>query len=92
MKTIWKYPIGIDAEIKIEIPMFAEILTVQVQYGEPNLWVLVDEDNKYEVRKFICYGTGHQIECKDLLYIGTFQLLEGKFVWHLFEKREVIKV
>lgn len=48
---------------------------------------LVEENENYETRKFRLTGTGHSIKDSPgiLNYIGTFQLLEGRFVGHIFE-------
>lgn len=50
------------------------------------MWFLVDrEEVAFEVRTFNCYGTGHRIDATRALYLGTLQMNDGQFVWHLFE-------
>ena len=88
MRTIWKYNISIEDTFSLELPQGAKILTVQEQQGEPQVWVLVNPDNKLEIRNFRLVGTGHSIEENRLEYIGTFQVLNGNFVGHLFEIRQ----
>ena len=90
MKTIWKYTILISDVFSLELPQGAKILTVQEQYGKPQIWVLVNSDNPLETRIFRLVGTGHPIEIEDskLEYIGTFQVAGGSFIGHLFEIRD----
>ena len=79
MKQIWKFRVNTT----IQMPMEAKILTVQLQDGEPMMWLVVDTENELESRKFTIVGTGNSFDDKDAKYIGTFQ--EPPFVWHLFE-------
>jgi hypothetical protein len=81
-KQIWKYPLnGIISNV--EIPMDAEILTVQLQNGQPTIWALVNPKNELESRNFTIVGTGNPFDDTNHQYIGTFQI--EPFVWHLFE-------
>lgn len=77
MRTIWKYQIPIKDYFELELPQGAEILTVQMQYGEPQLWALVDPNAQLEFRLFRLSGTGHPIINCHLGYIGTIQQAEG---------------
>ena len=81
---VWKYPLPIADEIRIELPQDARPLTVQMQNGEPWLWVLLNPDLPIYVRTFVLAGTGHEID-QPGAYIGTFQMADGAFVFHLFE-------
>jgi len=83
MKTIWKY--DIQPNTPVSIPEDSQILTVQVQNQTPCLWVLVDPDAPVVTRHFNTYGTGHLILDDPGEYIGTFQLHDGAFVFHVFE-------
>lgn len=83
---IYKYPVNQPkGYISIEMPKGAKILTVQVQNEVPCIWALVDPNAAPEIRCFRIYGTGHMVEHENMPYIGTFQLLEGRLVFHLFE-------
>lgn len=86
MKTIWKYKLNtVDAQ-KINLPINARILTVQMQHGTPSLWVIVDPDeNIMKEHTFRTYGTGHHRECISGFYVGTYQDLGGQLVFHVFE-------
>ncbi|MBU2060058.1 MAG: hypothetical protein KKB38_20300 [Gammaproteobacteria bacterium] len=85
MRTIWKYQIPIQDYFELELPKDAEILTVQMQYGIPCLWALVDPTAQQEFRLFRLSGTGHPVETLNLDYIGTVQQAEGQLIWHVFE-------
>lgn len=88
MKTIWKYPIPMGG-FTLEMPANAHILTVQTQDGSPFLWAMVDTEAPTVERRFTVRGTGHGANgVLETAYIGTFQLLDGAFIGHLFEQHE----
>jgi hypothetical protein len=94
MKTIWKYEIPMLDYFELEIPAGAKILSVQVQgtddlllLGKVFIWALVDPDALRTKRLFRLARTGHQI-MDDGNFIGTFQLYNGKLVYHLFDISE----
>lgn len=85
MKSIYKYPIEVVDEQEVSMPIGAKILCVQLQYGKPCLWVEVNLDEAvHEKRKVFVHGTGNRYE-EHQRYIGTFQLSNGNFVFHVFE-------
>jgi hypothetical protein len=88
MQTIYKYPLEMEDEQTLSLPMGAKILSVQTQRETPCIWALVDIGSNlpFQDRVFILRGTGHPINESSLLYIGTFQLENGEFIFHLFEK------
>ena len=84
--TIWKYSIAFDTPFFIDMPIGAKVLSVQTQYNDPVMWALVDPDVDMKRRHFRIFGTGHTVHSDhEMTYIGTFQLLGGSFVGHLFE-------
>ena len=87
---VFKYQIPLDDLFALDLPVKARVLTVQEQHGEPQMWVLVDEDSTKETRNFRLAGTGHNIDDNPeaLDYIGTFQLGGGSFIGHLFEIKQ----
>lgn len=88
MRTIWKYRVPAEDYFKLSLPIGAMPLTVQVQRGEPQMWVLLEESETiYVDRVFRVAGTGHPIseELHHLQYIDTFQLAGGNLVFHVFE-------
>lgn len=84
MKRIYKYAIPVQDQITLELPLSAEILTIQMQKSEPQMWVLCNPDAIKIERYFYLYGTGMEVR-EGLRYRGTFQMLNGGLVFHLFE-------
>lgn len=86
MKTIWKYELETLDLFGLDMPRGAEVLTVQMQKGKPCLWAVVDTGNDKENRTFAIHGTGHDVNNADSKkYIGTYQLMGGDLVFHMFE-------
>lgn len=86
---IYKYPIAIAEEFTIEMPRSARPLDVQMQRGEPQLWVMVDPDGRLVKRKFALRGTGHDASGLGFaVHVGTFQASGGALVFHLFDLGE----
>jgi hypothetical protein len=85
MKRIFKYKIPVNDSFGIHMPEDAVILSVQCQKDEPCIWVMVDEYKPETTRRFELYGTGHVMSKMNQQYIGTFQMMQGNLVYHLFE-------
>lgn len=86
MKTIWKYQLPLQDSFTIDIPKGAKILSLQTQENIPCIWILVNKNRLLERRTFKTFGTGFdEIEDRNLNYIGTYQVHEGSFVFHVFE-------
>ena len=86
-KTIWKYELSSTSPL--ELPIGAEILTVQPQGGGLCLWALVDPDASTEKRDIEVFGTGRTVACDmgiERHYIGTVQFGGGALVLHVFER------
>lgn len=85
-KIIYKYDISFSAREVIQMPLDAEVLCVQPQFGMPKLWALVDTQRPIVDRVFCCCPTGAEIYLdKRMRYINTIQLDGGAFVFHYFE-------
>ena len=84
-KTIYKYTIPVEDSPKIEMPVGAKVLHVNVQRGVPCIWVEVDPSNEIETREFQVYGTGHMIPDNSGTYLGTFMVDDGNYVFHIYE-------
>jgi len=85
-KSIWKFPLETTDIQQIEMPVDAEILTVQTQNGKPNIWALVSTDAPKRKVSFEIFGTGHPVpENANRRYVGTYQLSGGALVFHCFE-------
>ncbi len=86
MLKVYKYPVIPNNEINIEMPKGAQILSVDTQFGKPQIWAAVDPQAPNVTRRFRMTGTGHSIDEKANLYhIGTFQMDGGALIFHLFE-------
>lgn len=83
---IYKYALDVTDRQDVLMPD-GEILCVQMQYGQPMLWVLVDPDAPIVKRVISTYGTGNLIPEGKRQYIGTYQMSAGTLVWHVFEER-----
>ena len=69
----------------IEMPRGAQILDVQVQRNEAQLWALCDESTLTENRHIAIYMTGQALLNDPGRYIATFQMNDGELVFHAFE-------
>ena len=85
MRTIWKYSITDSPYQKIEMPLNAEILCVQLQDNIPTLWALVETEDPKKPFNILTYYTGSYLvneRGKYRKYIGTYQL--NGLVHHVF--------
>ncbi|WP_037322845.1 DUF7352 domain-containing protein [Amycolatopsis thermoflava] len=83
-RTVWKFPLNLIGEPVIPMPRGAQILTVQMQDGQPQLWALVDPAQPVERRRLFIVGTGQPMPTDAATYLATWQ--SGPFVFHLFEE------
>jgi len=87
MKRIYKYPLETTDVQTVSMPIGAKILTVQTQNDKPCIWALVNPEAPTEKRNIEIYGNGHEIHNEaDLTYIGTYQMLDGELILHVFER------
>lgn len=82
---VWKFNLSVQSELKVSMPVGAQIISVQLQNDTPVMWAIVDTQAEKETKIFRVYGTGHNMPSMGLFYIGTWQEKSG-FVWHLFEQ------
>ncbi len=87
MERVYKYHIRIDDRVVMVLPKGAQVLTVQIQGGEPFIWARVDPDGDVIERAFVWRGTGHDLDGTEGSYVGTVQLMGGSLVFHLFEEK-----
>ena len=73
------------------MPKGAQILTVQMQHGTPQLWALVDPNAQRVLRRILIYGTGHPVDTFNV-YIATFQIMNGSLVFHVFDGGESLPI
>lgn len=87
-KQIWKFQLT-SFKMSIDVPIGAEILSVQMQGDIPCIWLLVNPKAPTQSRYFEIYGTGTDIPYDMGImrnYIGTYQLDNGDFIFHVFER------
>lgn len=87
-QRVFKYEVPIDDRFTLKLPRHAKIIAFQVQHEQPQVWALVDPEEKTMMdRDFILAGTGHPIDEREdnLHHLGTWQMRGGSLVWHLFE-------
>lgn len=85
-KMIWKYLVA-EGLFGRMMPKGAQVLSVHIQHGMPQMWVLVDPAMESEERLFVAIGTGHRHEVVDLSgrFIGTYIYPDSHDAYHLFE-------
>jgi hypothetical protein len=73
---------------QVQMPRGAQVLSVQMQGGAPQLWALVDDNAPTTPRTFATYGTGNPMP--EVTYGGrfvdTYQMHAGSSVFHVFEQ------
>ena len=84
--SVWKYEIQVEDEFTILMPRLAEVIHVAVQDDRPCMWALVNPAAEPTARTFHVHGTGHRVD-PQLVHLGSFMLVDGRFVGHLFEHR-----
>jgi len=88
-KSIFKYTLETTDKQIVKLPIGSEILTIQTQFEEPQLWALVNSTEEREDRIIEIFGTGHPIHCDmgvERKYISTYHLSGGNYVFHAFER------
>ena len=85
MKTIWKFPLEGARLQKVIMPKDAEILSAQLQHDSLYMWARVEISDEHEVREIATYGTGHEMIDAPQRFIDTFQVSNGRLVFHVFE-------
>ena len=83
-KTIWKYKLDRDDETVVHAPAGSTPLTVQLQGGEPYVWMLVDSRWAMARHRFTIHWTGQPLPKEWGAYVATFQLPGRALVAHVF--------
>jgi hypothetical protein len=84
-EVVWKYSLP-KAANDVEMPSGAVVLTVAEQHNEICLWAKVDPAAGRVTRTFQVVGTGHAELDGTETYLGSAQLNNGNFVFHVFER------
>ena len=85
-KKVFKYKLSKGTATILELPTGTQPLHVDMQDGETYLWALVKEKQKES--KFITIlvvGTGHEISHLNTIYLNTFLVKGGEYVYHAFQ-------
>lgn len=83
MRTVHKYAIGDDTTVNM--PRGAQLMSVAMQRGEPQLWAMVETTQPLEQRRFCIFGTGQGVIERPVAYVGTLHF-DG-LVFHAFEMK-----
>lgn len=88
MRTIWKFAVPVQERFTLDLPPGAEVLHLATQRGHPHPWVMLDPEETARTEwRFVTVGTGHHVPDSNWLhYIGSYQLRDGEFVFHLFQE------
>jgi len=84
MKKIFKYELEITDEQAIELPMFSQILSVQMQGGKLQLWAIVNPNAQKMPVYFRIVGTGHELKFDPEIFNWIATVQDGALVWHIF--------
>jgi hypothetical protein len=90
-RTIWKFPLSIGAINTFSLPASAMVRMAALDPASerPAIWVELNPEATRIERRFVIFGTGHHIEGDGGypydLHVGS--LIDGSFVWHIFERR-----
>jgi hypothetical protein len=89
MEAIWKEILEVDDKQTVELPIRSKVLCVREQHGHPCIWFKTPRTDSppTELRTFSTYGTGHEHNNITGEYIGTYQMMNGKLVYHVFEEK-----
>ncbi len=83
-EAVWKYELP-AAENTVEMPHGATVLTIAGQHNRVCLWARVNPAAKKETRTFHVVGTGHPEVAGGETYLGSAQIHDGHYVFHVFE-------
>ena len=84
-QVIWKFPVQAADSFEVELPVHAQLLTVQRQAGQIFMWVQLDPTAAKYPRRFCTRPTGLEWDVdRPWRYVGTFQPDTG-LVFHLYE-------
>jgi hypothetical protein len=93
VRTIYKYNIFTLDEQTIDVPILngcvnfkGQFLKIDAQYEIPCLWCLVDDETEERPVKIRVVGTGRPMPryLKKEDYLGSYQLDDGLYVFHVF--------
>jgi hypothetical protein len=88
-RTIVKHEVPLTKAFSLKLPDESfRILSLQVQQGRAQLWVEIEEvpspGGEYE-QWFVNVGTEERVPDEVGEFVGTYQVLGGSWVFHLYE-------
>lgn len=84
-QVVFKYVLPLRHASLVEMPLGADILSIQDQRGDLTLWALVNSNEQQTVvREFTVVGTGHLFKAHGHRHVASVQ--QGAYVWHVFER------
>ncbi len=84
MRTIYKYPLGVD--VTIALPRGWIFRHLAAQGNVITLWAEVDTAAELETCHFTAHGTGWDLAAvANATYLGTALMPDG-YVWHVYER------
>lgn len=86
MQAIYKFDLPFTEHIQLQMPEGAIIFNVATQYEAPRIWAICDTEAALVVRRLEMRATGQPFDGSEAMYLGTFQMLGGDLVYHLFER------
>lgn len=82
MRTVHKFPLGLDTPSTVHLPAGAEFRRFACQRGHLTLWYEVESEvPAVHPHLFQIVGTGHPIP-SGAAYLSSTE--DGPFVWHLY--------
>lgn len=86
-KTVHKFALRNGAQTtKLKLPVGAQVARVDLQDGEPRMWVVLDADMPYvQEWEFLTVATGQRVP-DHYWFVGTYMEHNGEFVWHVFAR------
>jgi len=87
--VIYKYALATTEQQDLHLPVGSYLLDIQVQYNHPVMWIVADPNAELEPVVITTIVTG-MIQDQEIVfgdYLGTYQLHDGKFVGHVFVRR-----
>lgn len=87
MKVVWKHEIPTE-EMRLEITgPGLNPLHVGTPQGMINVWIEQNDTKVVRTIELRVFGTGHPIPDDFFRYVGTFKLLDGEFIGHLYARQ-----
>lgn len=84
MKSIWKYPLKVTDEQRVEITIGSDILSVLNQNEQIVMYVAVSDSPTIIARQVCIRGTGHPAGEIPPDFLGSVSLHGGSLVFHVF--------